>query len=78
MITTKIISTWNQFLVLLADQSYDDAIDRYRSKYLYRGIPNESYHLKTSLQRNCKEKKISLKVVFYEILQSMLLLKTLS
>mgnify|MGYP000075053293 FL=1 len=57
MITTKTISTWDQFLVLLVDQSYDDSIDRYRSKYLYRGIPDESYHLKTSLQRNCKEKK---------------------
>lgn len=40
---------------LILNQEYDRKINRYRSPYLYRGLPCE-YTLATSLQRNCKHK----------------------
>ena len=57
MVKTIPITTWSEFLRFLADQSYDAAIGRYRSKYLYRGLQDAGYFLETTLQRNCKEKK---------------------
>lgn len=57
MITTKEISKFEDVLELMTEQVYDDNIQRYRSSYLYRGLPNIEYHLQTSLQRNCKEKQ---------------------
>ena len=41
---------------LIWDQERDIKIERNRSKCLYRGLPNENFHLVTSLKRNCKEK----------------------
>lgn len=57
MITTKIISSIEEILELMTEQEYDKNIERYRSSYLYRGLPNIEYHLQTSLQRNCKGKQ---------------------
>lgn len=42
---------WN----IISEQAYDARINRYRSSYLYRGLPNVNFHLETSLTRNCKE-----------------------
>lgn len=42
---------------LLTEQKFDDGIQRYRSPYLYQGLPNHNYCLMTSLQRNCKNKQ---------------------
>ena len=39
------------------EQKEDKKIGRFRSACLYRGLPNESYSLVTSLKRNCKEKQ---------------------
>lgn len=40
---------------IISDQAFDGRIERYRSSYLYRGMPNADFHLETSLTRNCKE-----------------------
>ena len=47
---------------LLFEQKYDDKIHRNRSNFLYRGLPSESYHLVTSLERNCKSKQKELEL----------------
>lgn len=57
MIKTEKITNMNMVLELMRDQKYDDDIKRYRSSYLYRGLPNSSFHLMTSLQRNCKDRQ---------------------
>ena len=36
---------------------FEEDIQRTRSSYVFRGLPNVDYHLHTSLQRNCKSKK---------------------
>ncbi len=40
---------------IISLQAFDPRINRYRSSYLYRGMPNVNFHLETSLARNCKE-----------------------
>ena len=45
---------------VLFEQQYDSKIGRYRSAFLYRGLPNADYPLVTSLKRNCKEKQSEL------------------
>ena len=57
MIIVKKINTVDELLKLFFEQDYDDKIERYRSSFLYRGLPNESYSLVTSLKRNCKQKQ---------------------
>lgn len=47
---------WN----LISEQKYDDKINRNRSSYLYRGMPNTAFRLETSLFRNCKSKAFDL------------------
>ena len=48
------ISTLEGLLPLLTEQNYNRIIDRHRSSYLYRGMPDASFHLVTSLHQNCK------------------------
>ena len=60
MITVTKINTVDELLSLFFEQNYDDKIERYRSSFLYRGLPNESYSLVTSLKRNCKQKQSEL------------------
>ena len=50
------IDKMEDILEIMTHHIYDDKIERYRSSYIYRGIPNSDYKLKTSLERNCKEK----------------------
>ncbi|MBE5965512.1 MAG: FRG domain-containing protein [Lachnospiraceae bacterium] len=57
MIRTKPIQDMSSISELIMDQAFDSRVQRYRSSFLYRGIPNEEYHLRTSLQRNCKDKQ---------------------
>ena len=57
MIINIEINTLEELLPLITEQKYKESIDRYRSKYVYRGMPDASYHLQTSLYRNCKELK---------------------
>lgn len=42
---------------LFFSQPYTPGIGRYRDLCLYRGLPDVSYKLITSLQRICKDKK---------------------
>ncbi len=55
MIQTVIIDTLEGLLPLLSEQNYNPNIDRNRSSYLYRGIPDSSFELVTSLRLNCKQ-----------------------
>ena len=57
MIKVVKINHLSELLDLLADQDLDENIGRYRSSYIYRGLSNVDYNLKTSLQRNCKSKQ---------------------
>jgi len=45
---------------ILTEQEYDKKVNRHRSNFLYRGVPNIEYKLETSLKRNCKNKQIEL------------------
>ena len=45
---------------LIWNQEKDKAIGRNQCSCLYSGLPNEEYHLATSLRRNCKQKKADL------------------
>ena len=60
MLTEKHISTIDELLPLISDQLYNPELDRYRGHYLYRGIPDSSYRLVTSLTLNCKGHKTAL------------------
>lgn len=46
------IKSLAEYLTLVADQK-EDTNHRYRGYYLYRGLPDSTYKLQTSLQRNC-------------------------
>ena len=54
MITEVIVDSVEQVSELLMLQQYNDRIDRYRSAYVFRGMPDAHFSLVTSLQRNCK------------------------
>lgn len=49
------INTMEELLTMVFDQPLDERNGRYRGYYLYRGLPDSSFELKTSLQRNCGE-----------------------
>lgn len=42
-------------LPLLSEQEYRPDLDRNRSNFLYRGMPNVDFKMITSLRRNCKQ-----------------------
>lgn len=56
MIKIREIHDFNEIWDIVSEQKYNDRIDRHRSSYLYRGLPNIDFHLQTSLDRNCKHK----------------------
>ena len=51
------IQTLDDLLPLLTEQEYREDLKRNRSAFLYRGMPDADYKMKTSLSRNCKEKQ---------------------
>lgn len=55
MYEIKEINTMDELLEMVSDQPLDKN-GRYRGYYLYRGLQNSAFELKTSLQRNCAEK----------------------
>lgn len=57
MIREQRIEKFEMIWGLISKQPYDDKIDRNRSSYLYRGLPNISFKLETTLSRNCKGKE---------------------
>lgn len=62
MIKKEYIRSIEDTFKLIIDQEMDGRVGRNRSSFLYRGLPNESYHLQTSLQRNCKNKQKELEL----------------
>lgn len=56
MIKEQHIKTFQEIWDVISKQGYDNKIKRYRSSYLYRGMPDVAFHLETSLSRNCKDK----------------------
>lgn len=60
MVRIERITRIESVLDLIAEQQYDQGIERYRSSFLFRGLSNKDYKLDTSLHRNCKEKQSSI------------------
>ena len=60
MIQTVIIDTLEGLAPLLTEQNYNPAIDRHRSSYLYRGMPDASFELIPSLRLNCRQQARSI------------------
>ncbi len=56
MITVKYLKTLDDVKDLLFEQERNEEIGRLRSNYYYRGMPNASFDLSTSLMRNCGKK----------------------
>ncbi len=56
MIKVERIGEIDRLWSIVSEQKYRDEIDRNRSSFLYRGLPNAAYKLQTSLKRNCKGK----------------------
>lgn len=55
-IPTQYLSTMDEVMMMIAEQDFRPDINRYRSSFQYRGLPNSSYSLLTTLQRNSKGK----------------------
>ncbi len=54
MIREVRIATLEDLLQLITEQEYRPELKRNRSSYLYRGMPDASYRMETSLKRCCK------------------------
>ncbi len=54
MTETVVIDSIDGIMKLISEQKYNPEIDRVRSPYFYRGMPDASYRLTTSLRLNCK------------------------
>ncbi len=55
-VTTVEITTIEQVSNLLWTNEFEEDKKRFRSNAVFRGLPNSTYSLNTSLHRNCKEK----------------------
>lgn len=55
MIREVVLYSIDDVMLMAKDQQYQEGIDRYRSSYYYRGVPDASYDLVTSLKRNCDD-----------------------
>ena len=60
MIRKVYVKTLEELSKIIFEQNYNKNINRNRSSFLYRGMPDKKFKLTTSLQRNCKNKKNSL------------------
>ena len=54
MIKTVEIDSIGKAMELIEDQEFNPEIQRMRSAYFYRGLPDKDYNLTTSLRMNCK------------------------
>lgn len=66
MIHTVFIDSMEGVKDLIFEQEYDSQSKRMRSSYCYRGMPDASYNILTSLQRNCKDKYKELEMPMLE------------
>ncbi len=60
------IESLEELLPLLTEQDYREDLDRNRSSYLYRGMPNTEFKMETSLRRNCKHLQKTLEPAILE------------
>ena len=60
MIQVVEIKSMEQVKELAFEQKRNTRIDRLRNTFLYRGLQRQEYEMKTSLQRNCREKAVEL------------------
>lgn len=60
MINIKRIDTMNEFFEMINDQPYREEFGRHRGLFVYRGMPDASFHLETSLYLNCGDKSAEL------------------
>ena len=60
MIKTVEISDMNSLFDMVSEQQYRSDLGRNRNLYVYRGQPDASFPITTSLQRNCKDKRKTL------------------
>lgn len=60
------ITSLDELTQLLTEQDYREDLNRYRSSYLYRGMPDASFKMETSLKRNCKHLKKELEPAILE------------
>ena len=56
MIHDQEIRTMEDIFQMVSEQEYREDLGRHRNLFIYRGEPDASYQLSTSLRRNCKEK----------------------
>lgn len=60
MIQERRITDIHEVWELISAIRIDPACNRYRSSFLFRGLPNSKYKLDTSLHRNCADKQYDL------------------
>ena len=66
MIREVRIQSVGDLMPLLSEQEYRRDLDRYRSSYLYRGMPNVDFNMVTSLRRNCKQLQKNLELAILQ------------
>ena len=66
MINVKRINTLNELKDLVFEQVRNQENGRFRSSYFYRGMPDASFDLSTSLMRNCGDKASELETPLLE------------
>ncbi len=54
MYQTIELTTLEEVMAIVTEQKYNPQKKRYRSPFIYRGLSKDSFHLSTSLDRNCK------------------------
>ncbi len=54
MIETIVVDSLDGIMRIISEQTFNDEIKRLRSSYFFRGMPDVSFRLRTSLERNCK------------------------
>ena len=64
MIKEITITNLDELTQILTEQEYRKDLDRFRCSYLYRGMPDSSYKMDTSLHRNCKHLQKTLFTIF--------------
>ena len=57
MVKEIIIDSIDDVLPMITEQEYREDLGRNRSLYVYRGMPDVSFKLGTTLARNCKDNK---------------------
>ncbi len=55
MIKTVVVDSIDGVMKMISDSSYNDKINRLRSSYYFRGMPDKKFKITTSLRRNCKD-----------------------